>query len=130
VDPPDRAGELVGLGVLRQVAAGPGPERGEDRLVVGVRRQDDDLDRGVGVPYGAGRLDAVELRHPQVHEDDVGLELAHQVERLTPVLRGAHRLDAGRRPQQQRQPFPNDALVVDHEHLDRHVASWVTAPLD
>ena len=46
-----------------------------------------------------GRLDAVHLGHPDVHQDDVGGELVDQPHRLDAVAGGAHDLEArpGRR---------------------------------
>jgi hypothetical protein len=58
--------DLRGTRVLGQVAAGPGPQRVDDRAVVGVRGQDQDLDAGVMVaqPAGGAVARAIAQRRP------------------------------------------------------------------
>ena len=86
-DRTDRAHDLTGIGALDQVAAGPGAQGGEHRVVVlrHGQHQDAGADAGLGQP--AGRRQTAELGHGQVHDDDVGIELLDQ----------AHGLGAGRR---------------------------------
>ena len=71
----DAADQLVGLGVLEQVADGAGVERGED-----ASRSENDVSTTTCARLGrsriaARRLDAVEVRHREVHQHDVGAGL-------------------------------------------------------
>ena len=53
---------------------------------------------GALVPLGEDpprRLEPVEVRHPDVHQDDIGLQLARRLDRLEPCLRLADDLDPG-----------------------------------
>ena len=74
-------GDLLGGAVLDQVAAGAGPDGVGEHLLVGVHGEHHDLDVGQLAADLAGGLDAVELGHRDVHEDDVGLELVGQARR-------------------------------------------------
>ena len=72
-DGADRLFDLFGAGVFGQVAAGAGLQCGEQRLVVGIGGEDEDLRLGEGGADVACRLGAVHLGHAQVHEHDVGV---------------------------------------------------------
>jgi len=77
----DAAQDLVGLGVLEQIAHRAGVEGAHDPLRIGVRREHQHV-RQLLPDDGPGRTDAVDARHLQVHEHHVGTELAHHVDRL------------------------------------------------
>src|SRR5580765_5700524 len=64
--------DLLGGGVLGQVAAGSRLQGREEGVVVGVGGEDQDLGVGEFGADAAGGLGAVQVRHPQVHDDDVG----------------------------------------------------------
>ena len=88
-------GEQVGgQRVLEQEPAGAGPQ-GVEHVLVEVERGEDH-DPGGGQPIVTGdpprRLDPVHLRHPDVHQDDVGPFSHRQLER------GAARRRLRRRP--------------------------------
>ena len=76
------AQQLVGLGVLEQVAHGARLERLEDPRPVAERRQHDDPRRGVLGDDPPGRRGAVEVGHLEVDEDDVGPVLAGERDAL------------------------------------------------
>ena len=81
----NRACDLGDAGVLGEVAAGTGRQGIEDRCLVGMCRQHHNLGIGVCSPYLPGRLHPVELRHPQIHQHDIGPVLGAQRDRLLPV---------------------------------------------
>ena len=120
---PHRVVDLLGPRALEQVAGGAGPDGRQDRVVVLVHGQHDDLD--VRVPPGdeAGGLDPVEVGHLDVHDDDVRLGLGDQVQRLAAVARRADHLDAVQRAEQGDQPVAHDLVVVDDQDLDAHDSS-------
>ena len=86
--------ELVRLGVLQQVADRAGVERARgsarDRRTTSARRPPRP---GWVAAIARRRLDAVEHRHLEVHQDDVGLGLAAELDRLLAVRRRADELD-------------------------------------
>src|SRR5262245_59201001 len=89
----DRGRDVVRVGVLEDEAARAGLQRRGDLLLLDEARQRDDLDLRVGDLDPADRADPVELGHHDVHQDDVGLELVHEVHALQAVLRLADDLD-------------------------------------
>ena len=60
----------------------------------------------------ARRLEAVHLRHADVHEDDVGLLARDEVDGFGAVRRLADDLDVVGRPQQHREAAAHERLVV------------------
>ena len=92
--PADGGQDLVAVGVLQDVARGPGDEHPADDLLVLVARERDDPEVGEVRLEQAGGLDAVHRRHPDVHQDHVGRERTHELEglgaraRLADHLRG------------------------------------------
>ena len=70
----------------------------------------------------AGRLEAVHLGHPDVHEDDVGPVAGREVHRFAPVGGLADDLDVFGRAEEDREPAAYQRLVVGHDDPD-HAAS-------
>ena len=64
------------------------------------------------------RVDSSQLGELQVHEGDVGLEGAVQVDRLEPVAGFAYHLDSGHDAQERDQTLPDDVVIVDDEEAD------------
>ena len=74
--------ELVALEGLAEVVVHADREEGRDLLAIDVRRQRDDRHRGAragAVADAAGRLDAVEARHLDVHQDRGRRALLHRL---------------------------------------------------
>ena len=65
------------------------------------------------------RLEARQLGHVEVEQDDVRCAALGQGQRLAPVAGQAGDLDALVGAQQRRRPLAHEAVVVDHEHGDR-----------
>ena len=65
------------------------------------------------------RLDAGLVGHLQVHEDDIGLELGGQGDRLGAAGCLAHDLEIGRRRQQRAQAMPKDGMIVSQQDAQR-----------
>jgi hypothetical protein len=110
--------DLVGAGVLGEVAERAGAEGVDDRAVVGVGGKDHHLDLGMGGPQAAGGLHPVYPGHPQVHQDHVRPELGGEGQRLLAVRGGADHLDVGQQAEQHGQAFADDALVIGGQHAD------------
>src|SRR6202046_1658967 len=107
VRPPAAGGRV---GVFGEVAARAGPQRLDDRAVVGVGGEHDDRDPRMLGDEAAGGADAVEHRHVQVEQDRVGLVLGHQGQGLLAVGGGADHVDAGQPAQQQDPALTNAGL--------------------
>ncbi len=75
----------------------------------------------------ARRLDAVQVRHPHIHEHDVGLQLASEPDRVGAVDGLPDDVDARVRPQKRSEPGPHHGLVVRDQHTYLHPASLVSA---
>src|SRR6476646_762932 len=116
LDPRD---QLLGLGVLEQVAGGARVERGGDPPTVGERRQHDDARAALPAADRARRLDAVHDRHLQIHQDDVGIAVPAAVDGLLAVARDAHDLDAVAGLEQAGDPDADDLVVVGDQDTDR-----------
>ena len=67
-----------------------------------------------------GRLDPVQLRHPDVHQDHVGLELGGQTHRLGAVLGLADDLEVRSRLDDQPEAAADERLVVGDQDPDAH----------
>jgi hypothetical protein len=120
-DPPPQARDALAqpLGVerLHEVVDGALLERGHRVLFVG--RDEDDLRVRA---HQSCRLHAVHAGHVHVQEDDVGLQLRHQVDGLAPVARLAGDLEL--RPQLRqvvRKVRAQQGLVVDDQGTRRSV---------
>jgi putative ABC transport system permease protein len=88
VSPRDRAhggDQLLGRVVLEHEPARSGAECLVDVFVEAEGREDQDPGVVVGADYPPGRLEAVEFRHPDVHQDDGRITKRGLGYRLTPV---------------------------------------------
>ncbi len=77
------------------------------------------------------RLDAVEARHADVHEDDRRAQAPRLVDGLAAVGRLAHHLDVRRRLEQLAKAGADQGLVVGDEHARAHVrgrCAWIAKP--
>ena len=119
-DDPDGVEQVLRWRVLQEEAAGPGPQGVVDVLVEVEGGEDEDpglrpLGRAHDLP---GRLDPVHLRHPDVHEDDVGPHLPHQTDRLDPVGGLPEHLEIGRGVDEDPETGPHERLIVDDDDTD------------
>jgi len=110
---------LVGAGVLGQESKGTGLQRGKDPGIVGVRGEDDHAGLGLFLAQPLGGLDPVAARHVQVHQDDVGAQLAGLADGVVAVDGRTDHLDARQQSDERDEPFPDDLLVIGYEHPDR-----------
>ena len=124
----DGPGDLGNARVLGEISAGARLQRGEDRVIVSVGGQDDDLGLGPGSANPPGRLDAVEPRHPQIHEDDVRAVALGEHHGLFAVGRRGDGVDPRRDLQQRHQPFAHERLIVGDQDPDRVTHDWAPGP--
>src|SRR5215218_6114235 len=117
------AQELLRLRVLEEVAGGAGVEGVEDPRAIGERGEHHHLHLLPGSLDAASRLDPVEARHLEVHEDHVGVRVEGKLDALCSVGRDSDQRDVLRLLQELGEPGPQDRMVVDHEHADHWSAS-------
>ena len=115
---PDRLGHLVQRDVLQQVAAGARPDRLEQVLFLVADRQHHDLRARRDLLGRPARLDAAALRHPDVHEHDVGQRLAGHGHRLGPVARLPDQIDVVLFLQDHLQAAPEQRMIIGDQHPD------------
>ena len=128
VDRVDRGLDLLGAGVLGQVAPGSGLQGGHDRVLVRVGGQDQDPGGRQPLAQLRGGGDAVGARHPQVHQDHIGAVLLGQAYRFGSVAGGADDLHVVDECHQHAQPVPDDPLVIGDQDPDRARAGCAGHP--
>ena len=96
----------------------PGPDRRVHVLVEVERREDEDARRAARRDDPPRRLDPVELRHPDVHQDHVRLELGRQAHRLVAVLGLADDLEIVASLDDQPEAAADERLVVGDQDPD------------
>jgi hypothetical protein len=113
--------EGVGGRVLQEVPGDPGLDRLRDGTPGLVDRDEDDLRLRGGLPDPSGGLDPVHAGHPDVHEHDVGRELASLFHGLLAAA-GLPDHDDGVVGQLQRraETLSGHGVVIDDERSDRH----------
>jgi len=79
----------------------------------------DHLDVGVALAQRGARLQAGQLGHVEVEEDDVGRAALGERQGLAAVARQPRHLDARVGAQQRGGALAHEAMIVDHEHGDR-----------
>ena len=78
--------------------------------------EDHDLHVGERLQHLPGRGDAVEIRHADVHDDDVGLEQPGSVGGLAPVVSLPDELDSLVTREHTAQTGAHQRVVVDDQH--------------
>ena len=86
-----------------------------------IHRQSSD-DRGPGALflYAARRLEAVHVRHADVHEHDVGQLFASGLDGLTSGLGLTHDGEVLGLREHRRDALPHELVIVDEKDADRH----------
>jgi hypothetical protein len=111
-------GEFGGGDVLAEEAARPGLQREHHVVVVVERGEHEDAYPGqafVGAD-APGSLDAVHVRHPQVHEHDVDAGGVAQVDGLAPVGGLPGGLQVGFGADDHLESGPDEGLIVDEQY--------------
>jgi hypothetical protein len=123
-DHPHGVHQILGRGVLEQEPAGPRAQR-LVHVVVQVERGEDEYLGPVPerAEQPAGRREAVQHRHPDVHEHDVGVERPGLGHGGLAVRSVAHHEQVGLRGEQRTEALPHHRLVVRDQHLDHSGSS-------
>ena len=90
----------------------------EHVLVVPEGGQDDDPGRGAAVDEAACRLEAVDLRHPDVHQGDIRGGRADEGHRLDAVRCGTDHVDVRLRFEDRGDPITDELVVVGDDNPD------------
>jgi hypothetical protein len=124
---PNRGKQLGGRRVLEKEPSGPGLKRGE-RILVGVERGEGEhpgrMPRGREFTRGG---DPVHDRHPDIHHDNVGLDVPQESQGLGSVSSLTDNGHVVLRGENDPEPCPHQLLVVDNNNPD-HPAPPGEAP--
>jgi hypothetical protein len=115
---PDRVGHLIQRDVLQQVAAGARPDRLEQVLFLVADRQHHDLRARRDLLGRPARLDAAALRHPDVHEHDIGQRFAGHGHRLGPVARLSDHVNVVLLGEDHLQAAAEQRMIIRDQHPD------------
>ena len=126
-DDPDGFDQVLGWRCFKQKCRRARGQSVEDVLVELEGREDDDARR---VGDFARRLDAIDARHPDVHQHDVGALLADDVDRLLAVRGFARDLQVGLGLDDHLEPCPDHGLVVDYGDADQLLTGSVARTLN
>ena len=117
-DGADRAFDLFCACVFGEVAVRAGLQGWKERVVVGVGGEHEDMRFWQGRANRACRLGAFHLGHAEVHEDDVGAQLAGEGDGFDAVRGRAHDLDVVGEPDEHCESLADGPLVVGDEDAD------------
>ena len=76
--------------ILQQIALRAGFQSAQDVALVGMHAQDHDGGCRICLSDLEGGFNAVQIRHPDVHHQQVGLQRGGQSDGLTPIVGFAH----------------------------------------
>jgi hypothetical protein len=119
-DGANRRQQLFRRVVLEDEAARARLQRLVDVLVEVEGRKHEDPRRRVGVENPPRRLEPVELRHPNVHQDHRRAKPGGLVDSFEPVLRLRDDLDVRLLRKQHPEAGPHHRLIVRDEYADVH----------
>ena len=114
-DGPHGAGELVSTDVLEQETRRSRTQRFVDVLVEIERGHDQHTNGVTATEHAARCFEAVEPRHANVHQDDVGSLGVHDLQRLESVRRLAHDIDVRLCGENRLESGAHHGLVVNHD---------------
>ena len=117
-DVADGADQVGARDLLEHVAGGAGHDRGEQRLVVVVRRQDQAPIARVHRADRAAHLDPGAVGQPGVEHRDVGTQRRDPAGGLDRRAGLAHDLDVTRRLEQEPEPLTDHLVVVEQVHAE------------
>ena len=118
---PDPGHQLFLRGVLEQEAAGASSESFVHVFIEVEGRQHEHSRRALTAIHDpAGRLDAVHVRHADVHEHDIRIEFARQGDRLAAVRGLANDIDVGFGAEDDANAAAHERLVIREQDADRH----------
>ena len=110
--------EIGEAGALEEVAGGARADSGAHVLLGRVHREDEDGCLGGLLLDAAGRVDAVEARHREIHQDDVGAEAHGSGEGLVAVGRLTDDLDAALGREERDEALADDCVIFGDEDAD------------
>jgi hypothetical protein len=116
----DRRDELLRRGVLEQEAARAGAQPVVDVLVEIDGREDEDARGGFHRREAPGRLEPVDVGHPDVHQRDVGCKAPDGGDGLLAVGSFVEVLDVRLLVEQRAKAGPDHRLIVGDDDADGH----------
>jgi hypothetical protein len=117
-DVQDRADQLGRDPVLRHVPGGPGDACRIDVLTRVGTGDDQHADRRIGLDDAPGRLEPTDAGHRDVHQHEVGPELARQPDRILAGGGQADDVDPPIGGKDRLEGFGEQAMVIDDQNTD------------
>jgi hypothetical protein len=107
-----RGHQIVGHGIFQQIAAGAGAQdlAHVDRVL--VHAQGDHANVRIVGREAAGGFDAVELRHGDIHDDDIGPQAGGEFDGFAAVAGFAHNFEVGLGAQNHAEALPHYGVIV------------------
>ena len=109
--------------IFEQVAFGPGSERPNQKLLIRVHAQNNDPDVWVRFANLGRRIEPIQLRHGNIHDDDVRARFRRQAHCLTAVLCFADHFYIRMLRQQEPQTLSHDTVIVGDQNANRTQAA-------
>ena len=113
--------ELARRGVFEQIAARAVLKRLEHVVLVGFDGEHDDLRVGHVPEDPPRRLDPVHLGHADVEQDQIGFELAGELDRLGPIRCFGHHLELRPALDEAAHRLTIEHLVIDEQDPRRRI---------
>ncbi len=104
--------QVVGSGLFDQVARGASFRQLLHVIIVAVGRQNEDLRTREGLSDLSCRLQAVQHRHRDINDGDIGGKFPGQLHRLSAVVGFAHNFDVLLSGQKGTQPLANHNMII------------------
>src|SRR5206468_9542024 len=126
----DAAHDLVRLGVLEQVADGAGVKGAANPITVREGGEHDDLGRIGPLHDAAGRFDAVDAGHREIHQHDVGHFSGDEADRSIAIAGATDHVDVLLGLEQASETHAQELMVV-HERDAGHLvgtSTWIVVP--
>ena len=118
VDLADRRGELIAAERLDEELSGAGQHRPAEVVRLALHGHHDHRGRRGDGRHPLRRGDAIHVRHVDVHQDDVGVQLDRDLERIGAGPGRADHVDVALEAKQLREVIPGLRDVVDDEDAD------------
>ncbi len=110
--------QQIGLrAIFEQISLGAGRQGADQEGLIAVHAQHNDADVGIALDDLGGGIDAVQLRHGNIHDDDVGRELLGEANGFAAVASFADHFDGRVGLEQELKALADHAVIVGDEYF-------------
>jgi hypothetical protein len=115
-DGPDRLNEVLFISIFQHIAPRSCSKSQEHRIIILEERHDEDTDIRTLFEDLACRCDSADVRHLQIHQDQIRSELRGQLYRLGAIGGVPYNLEVGHACQDRAHAFANQRMVVSDQY--------------